>query len=57
MGGILITQIPMLCSNVMKATPGVNTFLVTRFALGVGVGSIGVQSLLKGQISVRLVPV
>ena len=58
MGGILITQIPVLCGGtVMGATPGVNTFLVTMFALGVGVGSIGVQGLLKGRVSVRLVPI
>ena len=57
MGGILITQIPVLCSTIMGGTPGVNTFLVTMFAVGVGLGSIGVQWVLKGAISARLVPV
>ncbi len=57
MGGILITQIPVLCSTIMHATSAVNTFLMTMFALGVGLGSIGVQWLLKGRVSVRLVPV
>ncbi len=57
MGGILITQIPVLCGSVMGGTPGVNTFLVTMFALGVGLGYIGAQWVLKGRISARLVPV
>ncbi|MDR1045606.1 MAG: MFS transporter [Candidatus Adiutrix sp.] len=57
MGGILLTQIPVLCSTVMGGTRGVNTFLSTLFALGVGLGSIGTQWVLKGQISARLVPV
>lgn len=57
MGGILLTQIPVLCKSVIGATPGVNSFLMTIFALGVGVGSIGAQCLLKGRVSVQLVPV
>ena len=57
MGGILITQLPVLCGEVMNATPAVNTFLMTMFALGVGLGSLGVQMLLKGRVSARLVPV
>lgn len=56
MGGILITQIPVLCSDIIGGTKDVNTFLVTMFALGIGLGSIGAQWLLKGRISVNLVP-
>jgi acyl-[acyl-carrier-protein]-phospholipid O-acyltransferase/long-chain-fatty-acid--[acyl-carrier-protein] ligase len=57
MGGILITQIPVLCRDVLGGTPGVNSFLVTLFALGVGLGSLAAQWLLRGEISARLVPV
>ena len=57
MGAILITQIPVLCDSVMGGTSRVNSFLMTMFALGVGLGSIAAQWILKGRISVRLVPV
>ena len=56
MGGVLITQIPVLCGTVIGGAPAVNTFLVTLFALGIGIGSIGVQWLLKGRVSAGLVP-
>lgn len=56
MGGILLTQIPVLCREVIGGSSGVNTFLVTMFALGVGLGSIGAQGLLRGRVSVNLVP-
>ena len=54
MGAIVITQFPVLCNTVIGGTPGVNTFLVTMFALGVGLGSIAAQGLLKGEVSARL---
>ncbi|UQZ89471.1 acyl-[ACP]--phospholipid O-acyltransferase [Deltaproteobacteria bacterium Smac51] len=57
MGAILITQFPVLSSTVIGGTPAVNTFMVTMFALGVGVGSIAAQWLLKGEVSARLTPV
>jgi acyl-[acyl-carrier-protein]-phospholipid O-acyltransferase/long-chain-fatty-acid--[acyl-carrier-protein] ligase len=56
-GSILITQIPILCGTVMHSTPAVNTFLVTMFALGVGLGALSAQGLLAGRVSAALAPV
>jgi acyl-[acyl-carrier-protein]-phospholipid O-acyltransferase/long-chain-fatty-acid--[acyl-carrier-protein] ligase len=55
-GAVLLTQIPALCREVVDAAPEVAVFLTTIFALGVGLGSLGVQRLLRGAVSLRLVP-
>ncbi|KXS55777.1 MAG: hypothetical protein AMR96_06410 [Candidatus Adiutrix intracellularis] len=56
-GSILITQIPILCSTILGGTPGVSTFLVTMFALGVAIGSVAAHFFLQGRVSANLVPV
>jgi acyl-[acyl-carrier-protein]-phospholipid O-acyltransferase/long-chain-fatty-acid--[acyl-carrier-protein] ligase len=57
MGSILLTQLPVLAATSMGATPAVGTFLVTTMALGVAIGSLGVQRLLRGRVSAVLAPV
>ncbi|MGL4208585.1 MAG: MFS transporter, partial [Candidatus Adiutrix sp.] len=57
LGAIIITQIPVLTSEVLGGASSVSTFLLTMFALGIGVGSLLTQPLLKGEISLRLVPI
>jgi acyl-[acyl-carrier-protein]-phospholipid O-acyltransferase/long-chain-fatty-acid--[acyl-carrier-protein] ligase len=55
MGSILLSQTPNLVSR-FGGTPGVNTFMVTMFAVGVAVGSLVVQFASRGKISLKLVP-
>ncbi|MDR2443182.1 MAG: MFS transporter [Deltaproteobacteria bacterium] len=57
MGSILLTQLPILAATRIGATPSVSTALVTILALGVAIGSLGVQRLLKGQVSAVLAPI
>ncbi|MDR2725428.1 MAG: MFS transporter [Candidatus Adiutrix sp.] len=56
MGAVFMTQIPILCREVIGGTPEVSTFLLTMFALGVAIGSVSAQGLLKGRVSAALVP-
>ncbi len=56
LGAVLMSQLPILVSSAVGGTPAVNTFLVTFFALGIALGSLGAQGLLKGRISPRLAP-
>ena len=55
-GSIMMSQIPNLVHDVMGASRGVTVFLMTFFVLGIGLGSIVIQWVLKGAISARLVP-
>jgi acyl-[acyl-carrier-protein]-phospholipid O-acyltransferase/long-chain-fatty-acid--[acyl-carrier-protein] ligase len=56
MGSVVLTQLPVLASSTMGATPAVNAFLVTMFSIGVALGSILAQSLNQGRLSANLVP-
>ncbi|MDR2018941.1 MAG: acyl-[ACP]--phospholipid O-acyltransferase [Syntrophobacterales bacterium] len=56
-GAVLISQIPGFSRNVLNADGNVYTFLLTLFSCGIGVGAIWCQSLLKGEISGRYVPI
>ena len=55
-GAVLMTQIPIFCQAILGGTPEVSTFLLTMFAVGVAIGSMTAQGLLKGRISAGLVP-
>ena len=55
-GSILITQLPVLCATTMGASSAVSTLVVTLVALGIGIGSMSAQWLLKGEVSPRMVP-
>ena len=56
-GAVLMTQIPIFCQAILGGTPEVSTFLLTMFAVGVAIGSMTAQGLLKGRVSAGLVPV
>ncbi|MFV0626685.1 MAG: acyl-[ACP]--phospholipid O-acyltransferase [Alphaproteobacteria bacterium] len=56
-GASLISQIPSYADQVLKADGNVYTWLLTLFSCGVGVGAIVCQSLLKGEITPKYVPI
>jgi acyl-[acyl-carrier-protein]-phospholipid O-acyltransferase/long-chain-fatty-acid--[acyl-carrier-protein] ligase len=56
MGSVLLAQMPILSATVMGATPGVTAALVTMFAVGIAVGSLLVNRLAKGKVTVSMVP-
>lgn len=55
-GATLMTEFPVIARDTLGAEGSVMTLLLTVFAVGVGVGSIGCARLLKGEVSPRLVP-
>lgn len=56
MGATLMTEFPVVARDTLRADGTVLTMLLTVFAVGVGVGSIGCARLLRGAVSSRLVP-
>ncbi len=57
MGATLMTEFPIIARDTMQANGTVLTLLLSVFAIGVGIGSIGCASLLKGNVSARFVPI
>ena len=55
-GATLLTTLPVLVRDTLGAEGHVLTLLLTVFAVGVGIGSIGCAWLLKGEVSPRHVP-
>ncbi|MSP00218.1 MAG: acyl-[ACP]--phospholipid O-acyltransferase [Acetobacteraceae bacterium] len=55
-GATLITEFPVLARDTLHGDGSVMTLLLSVFAVGVGVGSIGCAKLLHGEVSPRLVP-
>ncbi|MDR1870392.1 MAG: MFS transporter [Deltaproteobacteria bacterium] len=56
MGSVVLTQLPVLASEVLGATVGVNAFLTTMFSVGVALGSLLAQSFCRGRVSANLAP-
>lgn len=56
MGATLMTEFPIIARDTLGSDGTVLTLLLTVFAVGVGVGSIGCAYLLRGAVSSRLVP-
>jgi acyl-[acyl-carrier-protein]-phospholipid O-acyltransferase/long-chain-fatty-acid--[acyl-carrier-protein] ligase len=56
MGATLMAEFPVVARDTLHSDGSVLILLLTVFASGVGVGSIGCAKLLKGEISPRLVP-
>lgn len=54
-GATFLTQFPNLAKGVLGGNEEVVTLLLTCFAIGIAIGSIGCSSLLKGQVSTRWV--
>ncbi|WP_159643026.1 MFS transporter [Sphingorhabdus sp. 109] len=55
-GSVLIIQFPPLVENVLTATPQVASLFLGVFSIGIAVGSILVNRLLKSEVSARFAP-
>lgn len=55
-GATFITQFPVYTKDVIKGDEHIVTLFLTIFSIGVGVGSVLCNRLLRGEINVRLVP-
>ncbi|MDB5684234.1 MAG: transporter [Sphingomonas bacterium] len=55
-GAILAAQFPPLVKNVLAADQAVATLFLAIFSVGVAVGSIAINRLLKGTVSARFAP-
>jgi hypothetical protein len=55
-GAILAAQFPPLVKNVLGANQQVATLFLAIFSIGVSIGSIAINRLLKGAVSARFAP-
>lgn len=56
-GAVLIIQFPPLAKNTLMASKEVASLFLVIFSVGVAIGSVSVNALLKGQVSARYSPV
>lgn len=56
-GAVLFIQFPPLAKNVLSASKEVASLFLVMFSVGIAVGSISVNALLKGTVSARYSPV
>ena len=56
MGAVLAAQFPPLVKNALGADQQVATLFLAIFSIGVAIGSVAVNRLLKGQVSARYSP-
>jgi MFS family permease len=57
MGAILAAQFPPLVKNVLGADETVATLMLAVFSVGVAIGSIIINRMLKGKVSARFSPI
>jgi acyl-[acyl-carrier-protein]-phospholipid O-acyltransferase/long-chain-fatty-acid--[acyl-carrier-protein] ligase len=55
-GAIFLAQFPAFAKDVLGSDDHVVTLFLTAFSIGIGIGSVLCNRLLKGQISMRYVP-
>ncbi len=55
-GATVVSGLPALAKDVLFANEQVVTLMLALFAVGVGIGSIAAERLLRGQVSGRFVP-
>ncbi len=55
-GATLLSQFPALAKNVLHGSEEVVTLFLALFSIGIGVGSMLCNKLLKGKVSAHLVP-
>jgi MFS family permease len=55
-GSVLIIQFPPLVKNVLTADPTVASLFLGIFSIGIAIGSVLANRLLKGQVSARIAP-
>ena len=56
-GAVLFVQFPPLVKNVLQADKGVASLFLAIFSVGIAIGSIWINRLLKGEVSARFSPV
>jgi MFS family permease len=56
-GAVLFIQFPPLAKNVLLASKEVASLFLVTFSIGVAIGSVSVNALLKGRVSARFAPV
>jgi MFS family permease len=56
MGAVLAAQFPPLVKNALGSDQTVATLFLATFSVGVAIGSVAVNRLLKGQVSARYAP-
>ena len=57
MGAVLAAQFPPLVKNTLYADQSVATLFLAVFSVGVAVGSVAINRMLKGEVSARYAPV
>ncbi|UVI38578.1 MFS transporter [Qipengyuania spongiae] len=55
-GAVLFIQFPPLAKNVLMASKEVASLFLVVFSVGVAIGSVSINALLKGQVSARYAP-
>lgn len=55
-GSVLIIQFPPLVENVLTATPQVASLFLGVFSIGIAIGSVLINRLLKSEVSARFAP-
>ena len=55
-GAILFIQFPPLAKNVIHASKEVATLFIVMFSIGIAIGSVIINQLLKGEVSARYAP-
>ncbi|WP_126172476.1 MFS transporter [Altericroceibacterium xinjiangense] len=56
-GAVLFIQFPPLAKNVLLASKQVASLFLVTFSIGVAIGSVSINALLKGNVSARYAPV
>jgi len=56
-GAVLFIQFPPLAKNQLMASKEVASLFLVIFSIGIAIGSVGINALLKGEVSARFSPV
>ena len=56
-GAVLFIQFPPLAKNTIMASPEVASLFLVVFSIGVAIGSVAINALLKGRVSARYSPI
>ena len=56
MGAVLAAQFPPLVKNILYADQSVATLFLATFSVGVAIGSVAINRMLKGNVSARFAP-
>ncbi|MEM6492865.1 MAG: MFS transporter [Pseudomonadota bacterium] len=56
-GAVLFIQFPPLAKNQLAASKEVASLFLVIFSIGIAIGSVGINALLKGEVSARYSPI